>query len=194
MTAPADFKDLLLATIPSLRAYAYGLARGDASRADDLTQATLVKAWGCQASFEPGTNLTAWLFTILRNEFYDQLRQSRREVADIGGEMAGRLTVRASQEGALDLSDFHTALATLPVDHREALILVGASGFSYEEAAEICGCPAGTMKSRVSRARDRLAQLLQLRGPAALRTGRARRRLENGRQAVAGMVAAAGTA
>jgi RNA polymerase sigma-70 factor (ECF subfamily) len=165
MAVSPDFKADLLSAIPSLRAFAVSLAQ-NADRADDLVQETLVKAWDKQESFQPGTNLKAWLFTILRNEFYSQMRKRGREVQDSDGLMTARLAVHPSQHGKLDLNDFRAALEQLPEDQREAIILVGASGFSYEEAAEICNCAVGTIKSRVSRARTRLQDILQISGDA----------------------------
>lgn len=163
--AATSFKPDLLAAIPSLRAFAVSLAQ-NSDRADDLVQETLVKAWDKQSSFQPGTNLKAWLFTILRNEFYSQMRKRGREVQDTDGAMTARLAIHPSQHGKLDLQDFHNALQALPEDQREAIILIGASGFSYEEAAEICGCAVGTIKSRVSRARARLQDVLKISGEA----------------------------
>ncbi|MGN6769243.1 MAG: sigma-70 family RNA polymerase sigma factor [Rhizobiaceae bacterium] len=165
MASASGFRSDLLAAIPSLRAFAVSLAQ-NADKADDLVQETLVKAWDKQKSFQPGTNLKAWLFTILRNEFYSQMRKRGREVQDSDGTMTGRLAVHPSQDGALDLQDFRRALKQLPEDQREAIILIGASGFSYEEAAEICGCAVGTIKSRVSRGRARLQELLDISGEA----------------------------
>ncbi|MFN3550006.1 MAG: sigma-70 family RNA polymerase sigma factor [Mesorhizobium sp.] len=163
MSHGADFKTGLLGAIPSLRAFAVSLSH-NSDKADDLVQETLVKAWDKQSSFQPGTNLKAWLFTILRNEFYSQMRKRGREVQDSEGTMTARLAVHPSQHGSLDLKDFRVALERLPEDQREAVILIGASGFSYEEAAEICGCAVGTIKSRVSRARTRLQELLSIEG------------------------------
>lgn len=165
MAVSAEFKADLLGAIPSLRAFAMSLAQS-ADRADDLVQETMVKAWDKHMSFQPGTNMKAWLFTILRNEFYSQMRKRGREVQDTDGIMTGRLAVHPSQHGTLDLEDFRKALQHLPEDQREAIILIGASGFSYEEAAEICGCAVGTIKSRVSRARSRLQQDLNISGEA----------------------------
>ena len=159
------FKTDLLGSIPSLRAFAVSLTQ-NADKADDLVQETLVKAWDKQASFQPGTNLKAWLFTILRNEFYSQMRKRGREVQDTDGAFTERMSVHPSQYGVLDMADFKKALDTLPPDQREAIILIGASGFSYEEAAEICKCAVGTMKSRVSRARTRLQDILKISGEA----------------------------
>ena len=149
----------LIAAIPSLRAFAVSLS-GKADSADDLVQETLVKAWANLHSFREGTNLSAWLFTILRNVYYSECRKRRREVPDTDGKIAGNVAVPASQDDHMNFRDFRLALQTLPPDQREALILVGASGFSYEEAAKICQCAIGTMKSRVNRGRNRLAQLL----------------------------------
>jgi RNA polymerase sigma-70 factor (ECF subfamily) len=165
MTSSPGFKTDLLGAIPSLRAFAVSLAQ-NADKADDLVQETLVKAWDKQSSFQPGTNLKAWLFTILRNEFYSQMRKRGREVQDSDGVMTARLAVHPSQHGLLDLEDFRAALEQLPEDQREAIILIGASGFSYEEAAEICQCAVGTIKSRVSRARTRLQEILKISGEA----------------------------
>ena len=155
------FRDQLIAAIPSLRAFAVSLS-GNATRADDLVQETLVKAWANHSSFEPGTNLRAWLYTILRNEFYSQMRKKAREIEDSDGALAARLAVHPGQQGHMDMVDFRKALSLLPDDQREALVLVGATGLSYEEAAEVCGCAVGTIKSRVSRARSRLAEVMQL--------------------------------
>ena len=152
-------KGELLAAIPSLRAFAMSLS-GKPDRADDLVQETLLKAWGNLASYTEGTNLRAWLFTILRNVFYSQYRRRKREVEDADGLMAGNLSSEPEQNGHMDFEDFKLALQRLPPDQREALILVGASGMSYEEAAEICQCAVGTVKSRVNRARGKLAELL----------------------------------
>lgn len=165
MAEPESFRDGLLAVVPTLRAFAVSLSK-NTDRADDLVQETLVKAWDKQASFQLGTNLKAWLFTILRNEFYSQMRKRRREVEDSDGIMTARLSVHAPQHGSSDLNDFRKALDLLPEDQREAIILIGASGFSYEEAAEICGCAVGTIKSRVSRARARLQDILGIHGEA----------------------------
>jgi len=165
MSDGLQFKQDLLGAIPSLRAFGVSLTQ-NSDKADDLVQETLVKAWDKQSSFQPGTNLKAWLFTILRNEFYSQMRKRGREVQDSDGAMTARLAIHPSQHGSLDLEDFRTALEKLPEDQREAIILIGASGFSYEEAAEICDCAVGTIKSRVSRARTRLQDILKVSGEA----------------------------
>jgi RNA polymerase sigma-70 factor (ECF subfamily) len=162
-TETPSFKRELLATLPSLRAFAVSLS-GRHDKADDLVQDTVMKAWAKQESFELGTNMKAWLFTILRNEFYSQMRKRGREVQDTDGAFTERMAVHPSQYGIVDLNDFRKALDRLPDDQREAIILIGASGFSYEEAAEICHCAVGTMKSRVSRARTKLQELLQVAG------------------------------
>jgi RNA polymerase sigma-70 factor (ECF subfamily) len=161
--APQEIRTALIAAIPNLRAFAISLC-GNADRADDLVQETLVKAWGNIGSFTAGTNMPAWLFTILRNIFYSEYRKRRREVDDPDGEMAGRLSTLPAQPGHMDFLDFKAALQKLPADQREALILVGASGLSYEAAADICKCAVGTMKSRVNRARSRLIEVLSLKG------------------------------
>jgi RNA polymerase sigma-70 factor (ECF subfamily) len=161
MTPDASFRDALLAAVPSLRAFAISLS-GNVDRADDLVQDTLVRAIANAHRFEPGTNLNAWLFTILRNLFHSEYRKRRREVEDPDGAYAEQLTSQPEQGARLDFEDFRSALATLPSEQREALLLVGASGFSYEETAAICGCAVGTVKSRVNRARSRLSGLLHL--------------------------------
>ncbi|HRN89971.1 sigma-70 family RNA polymerase sigma factor [Hyphomicrobium sp.] len=158
MAAP-DFEHDLVGAISHLRAFARSFAN-DPARADDLVQETLVKAWNSRDSFTPGTNFRAWLFTILRNVYFSQHRKLRREVDDPDEQYQNSLSVPPEQHGHLDLADFRTALGTLPSDQREALVLVGAEGFSYEEAAEICGCAVGTIKSRVNRARNRLVEIL----------------------------------
>lgn len=163
MSESTGFRDDLVKTIPSLRAFAISLAQNN-DRADDLVQETLVKAWDKQSSFQLGTNLKAWLFTILRNEFYSQMRKRGREVQDSDGLLTAGVAIHPGQQGSVDLKDFRKALETLPEDQREAIILIGASGFSYEEAAEICGCAVGTIKSRVSRARTRLQEILGIEG------------------------------
>ena len=159
--ASAQMKADLIAVIPNLRAFAVSLC-GNPDRADDLVQETLVKAWSNLGSFVEGTNLPAWLFTILRNIYYSEYRKRRREVADSDGAIAAKLAAAPAQHGHMDFLDFRAALQRLPTDQREALILIGASGLSYEEAAAICNCAVGTMKSRVNRARNRLAEMLSL--------------------------------
>lgn len=160
------FRGDLIEAIRPLRAFSRTLIR-DEVRAEDLVQETLVKAWEKQSSFQPGTNIRAWLFTILRNTYYSELRKRKREVEDVDGKMTAELSVKAPQDGHMAVRDLRIALDTLNAEQREALILVGASGFSYEEAGEICGVAAGTVKSRVSRARQRLADLLGERPSAA---------------------------
>lgn len=156
-----DFRTELVRLMPNLRAFARSLCPNPA-RADDLVQDTLVKALANKDRFQPGTNMGAWLFTILRNTYYSDLRRTRREVEDADGEHAASLADLPNQNGAADLQDFKRAFAQLNDDHREILTLVGAFGMPYEEAAEICGCAVGTVKSRVSRARKRLAEILNI--------------------------------
>lgn len=149
----------LISYLPNLRAFAIALC-GDADRADDLVQDTVLKAWNSLDSFQEGTNLRAWLFTILRNTYFSECRRRRREVPDHDGEYVAQLCEPPAQHGHVDTQDLLKALALLTEDQREALVLVGAEGFAYEEAARICGCAVGTIKSRVNRARNRLAVLL----------------------------------
>ncbi len=161
MSIEPELRDELLAAVPSLRAFAISLC-GQVDRADDLVQDTLMRALANIHRFQRGTNLNAWLFTILRNLFHSEFRKRKREVEDPDGNYAANLTSLPEQAAHLDFEDFRSALAQLPDDQREALLLVGASGFSYEEAAEICECAVGTIKSRVNRARTRLAEMLDL--------------------------------
>lgn len=159
MESTTSWRDEVVAYIPALRAFAWSLCR-NGSDADDLVQDTLIKAWSNREKFEPGTNLRAWLFTILRNTYYTQLVRRRREVRDETGEYAQTLTTPPAQVWSVAMRSLQAALQELPDEHREALILVGAAGLSYEEAAEICGCALGTIKSRVNRARARLLKLM----------------------------------
>ncbi|QDY69651.1 RNA polymerase sigma factor [Qingshengfaniella alkalisoli] len=156
-----DPREELVEHLPAMRAFALSLSRNPAA-ADDLVQDTVVKAWSNIDSFQPGTNLRAWLFTILRNTFYSARRKSKREVADPEGTYSAGLAEKPAHDGHLQMNDFKRAFAQLPAEQREALILVGAEGFSYEEAAETCGCAVGTIKSRANRGRARLAKLLKL--------------------------------
>ena len=161
MATEASMRDNILATLPRLRAFAISLS-GKVDRADDLVQETLLRALTNINSFEPGTNLQAWLFTILRNQFRSEYRKRRREVEDVDGRFAENLKTAPEQQSRLEFLEFRQALTKLPADQREALILVGASGFSYEEAAQICACAVGTIKSRVNRARARLTEILSI--------------------------------
>ena len=156
-----DVRDVMLAAVPSLRAFAISLC-GNVDRADDLVQETLLRAWANLSSFQPGTSMSAWLFTILRNLFRSEYRKRRREVEDVDSSYAESLTSLPDQNSRLEINEFRKALRLLPPEQRESLILVGASGFSYEEAAQICGCAVGTIKSRVNRARTRLAEILSI--------------------------------
>jgi RNA polymerase sigma-70 factor (ECF subfamily) len=159
----SPIRDDIIANVPRLRAFAISLS-GNVDRADDLVQETLLRALANIGSFEPGTNLRAWLFVILRNVFRSEYRKRRREVEDSDGRYAGMLKTYPEQTIRIEFEELRQALAKLPPGPREALILVGASGFSYEEAAAICGCAVGTVKSRAHRARVRLAELLSIEG------------------------------
>jgi RNA polymerase sigma-70 factor, ECF subfamily len=154
-----DWRDQVVALIPALRAFAWSISR-NGSEADDLVQDTLIKAWSHRDKFETGTNLRAWLFTILRNTYYTAVVRRRREVRDEDDQHARSLTAAPTQEWGLAVRALQAALDQLPSEHREALILVGAAGLSYEEAAQICGCALGTIKSRVNRARARLLRIM----------------------------------
>lgn len=155
------FNDALLEQVPSLRAFARSLTRNNAS-ADDLVQETLVKAIANSEKFQEGTNIRAWLFTILRNQFYTGYKKAAREVEDPEGDLASTLSVKPDHDGRLQYAEFQKAFAQLSAERREALTLIGALGLTYEEAAETCGVAVGTMKSRVGRARSELATLMKL--------------------------------
>jgi len=154
------FKRELTEVVPHLRAFARGLC-GRPDMADDLVQEALLKAWAAQDRFEPGTSMRAWTFVILRNAYLTDMRRNRFRGEYDEGVAERILTAPAGQEEPLHLSDLHRALLTLPPERREALLLVGAGGFSYEEAANICGCAVGTIKSRVGRARAALSSMLE---------------------------------
>ena len=159
--SPADegFRRELMGVLPHLRAFARGLC-GRHDFADDLVQETAIKAWTARDRYEPGSNIRAWTFAILRNHYLSELRRSRRQT-DVEDDAIERMLVTdATQEASLHLDDMEAALQKLAPERREAVLLVGASGFSYEDAAQIAGCPIGTMKSRVARARADLARLL----------------------------------
>src|SRR5689334_11298797 len=159
-TLEAQFKKELIALIPHLRAFARTLA-GDPAGADDLAQDAMMKAWDARASYQMGTNMKAWTFMILRNQFYSEKRRSWRQ-SQLDQEAAERTLVAVDDpEAPVALDELRQGLAMLPPEQREALILVGAGGFAYEEAAEICDCAVGTVKSRVSRARRALHAILE---------------------------------
>jgi RNA polymerase sigma-70 factor (ECF subfamily) len=157
----AAFKAELVALIPHLRAFARTLT-GDPTAADDLAQDAMIKAWDARASYQMGTNMKAWTFMILRNQFYSEKRRSWRQT-QLDQEAAERTLVAVDDpESPVALDELRLGLGMLPPEQREALILVGAGGFAYEEAAEICGCAVGTVKSRVSRARRALQGILEV--------------------------------
>ncbi|WP_370877768.1 sigma-70 family RNA polymerase sigma factor [Xanthobacter agilis] len=149
----------VLEFLPALRAFARSLTR-NRTEADDLVQETLLKALANVDRFDPGTNLRAWLFTILRNTYYTDMRKRRRETEGLSVLAHQDSNVGPSQEWSMTLKSLQEALTHLPDDQREALVLVGAAGLSYEEAAEVCGCALGTIKSRVNRARTKLLVLM----------------------------------
>jgi RNA polymerase sigma-70 factor, ECF subfamily len=161
------FVDGVLASVTSLRAFAISLTR-DAEKAEDLVQETVLRAISKQEKFEPGTNLQAWLFTILRNQFCSEHRKSLREVEDGDGSYAATMIALPDQDDRIMIHDLEAALHKLPEGQREALLLVGADGLTYEEAAQVLGCAVGTVKSRVNRARNCLAELMSLAGEDGL--------------------------
>ncbi|GAM03194.1 sigma-70 family RNA polymerase sigma factor [Novosphingobium sp. MBES04] len=153
------FRRELMGVLPHLRAFARGLC-GRHDFADDLVQETAVKAWTARERYQVGTNMRAWTFAILRNHYLSELRKSKRQTDVEDADMERMLVMEADQEGPVHLGDMEAALQKLAPERREAVLLVGASGFSYEEAADIAGCPIGTMKSRVARARTDLTRML----------------------------------
>lgn len=154
-----EFKVQLGQVIPHLRAFGRSLS-GSRDLADDLVQETLLKAWAARKRFQAGTNMRAWTFIILRNLFLSQMRRARFKGEWDELTAAKILAAPASQDKHIELADMQRALLHLPQPQREALILVGAGGFAYEEAAEICGCAVGTIKSRVARGRVALEELM----------------------------------
>jgi RNA polymerase sigma-70 factor (ECF subfamily) len=157
--ADADFRADLLSATRNLRAFALSLV-GDADRADDLVQDTILRALQKRDRFEPGTKLQAWVLTLMRNLFYSEYRKRKREVEDVDGLFAAKLSVVPEQPGRVEFAELRSALMRLSDEQREAVLLIGAEGLSYEEAAVVCGTKVGTIKSRVNRARKRLAELL----------------------------------
>ncbi|MBL0407346.1 sigma-70 family RNA polymerase sigma factor [Microvirga aerilata] len=162
-TDPADqaFADGILASVTSLRAFAVSLTR-NADQAEDLVQETVLRAISKHEQFAAGTNLQAWLFTILRNQFFSEHRKITREVEDVDGSYAATMISLPDQEDRIMVHDLEVALGKLPETQREAIMLVGADGLSYEEAAQALGCAVGTVKSRVNRARNGLAEEMRL--------------------------------
>ena len=165
MNGHAAARAAMLSTIPDLRAFAVSLC-GSRDQGDDLVQETLLRAWTHLADFEEGTNMAAWLFTILRNHFINECRRRRRWVADVDGQFADKVTTVPEQDGWAIATDLRDALARLPVHQRDAVILVGAAGMTLDQAASVCGCEVGTIKSRVHRARARLAELMSGDAPS----------------------------
>jgi RNA polymerase sigma-70 factor (ECF subfamily) len=164
----------LVALLPTLKAYAVSLCRNGAL-ADDLVQAASAGAMANARLFQVGSSMRAWLFTILRNQYFSILRKRRREVEDADGKSAERLSIEPNQNHAVDLQDTMRAMRGLPTIHSELLVLLGSGGLTYDEAAQRSGCAVGTIKSRVNRARKRLSQLMaELDGHSEPDTGRVR--------------------
>ena len=159
--ADEAFRTQLEDLIPHGRAFARFLCRNDRAKADDLAQDALVRAWKARERFIPGTSMKAWVFVITRNLFYSDLRRSWRSVPydEIAAERT--LQVKPAQTHQMDLDDVRRAMSTLPDDQREALTLIAAGDLSYEAVAEICGCAMGTVKSRVSRGRRALREMIE---------------------------------
>lgn len=154
-----EFRDELVNAMPALRAFARGLC-GQREMADDLAQDAMMRAWAARAHFEKGTNFRAWIYIILRNQFYTLMRKNARLVQWDPEIRNDALVALPDQHDAIHLKDVERALAALPPEQREVLVLVGASGVSYEEAANIVGCAIGTIKSRLARGRVALAALI----------------------------------
>lgn len=160
MTVQHPFQVLLPQHALSLRRRAMKLTSNE-HRAEDLVQATLLKAWARRDSYRPETNLRAWLFTILRNTFISDLRKHRREIEDVDGTCAQTLFEEPRQEASLALKELLSAISTLPDVQSRSLLMTGALGYSQEEAAEACGCAVGTIKSRISRGRAALNRIMK---------------------------------
>lgn len=181
-----QFKQQMVALIPQLRSFARGLC-GNRELADDLAQEAMIRAWAARESFTPGTNFRAWMFMICRNQFYTTVRRNAR-VASWDPELAERILVApATQHAGIELKDVETALQKLPAEQREMLMLIGAGGASYEEAAEIAGCPIGTVKSRLARGRATLSALINGRDDdeVNVQTPQSKTRSHAGRQPAA---------
>jgi len=164
MTIDRAIRDAMVAAIPRLRRFAVALA--NAQQADDLVQETLLLACDKIRLFDGRSEMLPWLITILRNQFYSEHRRRRREVEDVDGAYAETLTTGPTQIAYAEHANLRAALLKLPREMREALLAVGYSGLSYQEAAQACGCPVGTIRSRVHRARESLAALLGIESPA----------------------------
>ena len=152
---PADFKSQFLKQVPALRGFARVLC-GQSALADDLTQEALLRAWSSKETFNRGTNMRAWLFTILRNVFYTHMRRQALEIAVCNDPQFSKNTVGPRQHTSLEVKELLNAFPNLPAEQREAMFLIVAEGLSYEQAASICGCAVGTIKSRIGRARKEL--------------------------------------
>ena len=168
-----DFAKLLEAEIPRLRRYARALTR-DVTRADDLVQSCLTRAVAKQHLWQPGTDLRAWLFTILHNQHVNEVRRSVREGVNVAVEdMAPVLTVQSNAYASLQLRDLEAAIASLPQEQRQVILLVGLEGMRYEEVAVILDVPVGTVRSRLSRGRDQLRRLMEMDDEGEARPERA---------------------
>jgi RNA polymerase sigma-70 factor (ECF subfamily) len=153
----------ILDCLPNLRAYARALAR-NVDQADDLVQDAIVRALGAASQYRPGTNFKGWIFTILRNGYFNELRRNRGFIRPVEAADLEIYSTPADQQAGLEFDDFQRVFALLPAEQREALVLIGAEGYAYSEAATICNCPIGTIKSRVGRARGELKRMLELEG------------------------------
>lgn len=166
-------RDDIIQYLEAMNGFAMSLTR-DRARADDIVQDTVMKAWENIDKFQAGTNMRAWLFTILRNTFYSERRKAARQSSDFDGKLAERMAVKPNHDGVIALAELYRAIKELPVIHQEALNFVGEKGLSYNEAADLCRCAPGTVKSRTSRARRKLREILAIEeGEALCMTDRA---------------------
>lgn len=156
-----DPREDIVAYLPQMRAFAISLTR-NSDTADDLVQDAVVKAWRKFHTYEQGTNLQAWLFTIVRNTFYSDIRRQQRQPTSNRPGVLENLSVKPTHDARLAMRDFQRIFDKLPTEQREALVLVCASGLSYEDAAAMCGVPVGTIKSRINRGRARLTELMDV--------------------------------
>ena len=158
-SSSAEVRQSAVECIPHLRAFARSLC-GNRDLADDLVQDAVVRALTCSSQYTPGTNFKAWIFTILRNLYFNELRRHRGRFTSIDDLGSREPSIAETQESALEMCEFRRAFWQLSTEHREVLMLVGAGGLGYEEAAQVCDCAVGTIKSRVSRARQTLKDAL----------------------------------
>ena len=156
----SDFTQLLEAVIPKIRRYARSLTR-DPIKADDLVQDALCRAMAKQHLYQPDTNLRAWLFTLMHNQYVNDVRRSARETNVLNVEdVASQLVATTDPTASRQLVELDRALGQLPIEQRQVILLIGLEGMSYEEVAAIVAVPIGTVRSRLSRGREQLRRLM----------------------------------